>query len=104
MADEWVATVDRGPRIVEQWEGGPHNRPRCAPMNEPSEFQSDESPATESPVTESPCIKVCVLDGDVCTECGRLLQEIAEWSRMTAAERRDIRHRAAARLRTREQR
>jgi predicted Fe-S protein YdhL (DUF1289 family) len=59
-------------------------------MNEPPESLS----------CESPCIKVCVLDSDsVCIGCGRLLQEIAEWSQMTLAERRAVRDRAAARLR-----
>ena len=58
-------------------------------MNEPPESVSNESP----------CIKVCVLDANnVCVGCGRLLQEIAEWSQMTASERRAVRDRAAARL------
>ena len=61
-------------------------------MNEPSDSLS----------AESPCIKVCVLDADnVCVGCGRLLQEIADWSRMTATERRAVRDRAAARLQSR---
>jgi len=58
-------------------------------MNEPPDPVSNESP----------CIKVCALDAEnVCVGCGRLLQEIAEWSQMTAAERRAVRDRAAARL------
>ncbi|WP_236614792.1 DUF1289 domain-containing protein [Sphingobium baderi] len=38
---------------------------------------------------ESPCIKVCLLDetGRTCTGCGRTLEEIARWSRMTDRER-----------------
>jgi predicted Fe-S protein YdhL (DUF1289 family) len=41
---------------------------------------------------ESPCIKVCVIDkaSGLCAGCGRTLQEIATWSRLTPAERRRI--------------
>jgi uncharacterized protein len=36
---------------------------------------------------ESPCIKVCVLDSQACcTGCGRTIDEIARWSRMSARE------------------
>lgn len=31
----------------------------------------------------SPCVRVCRLSGDTCTGCGRELDEIARWSRMT---------------------
>ncbi len=35
----------------------------------------------------SPCINVCVLDaGRTCSGCGRTLDEIAGWGRMSAAE------------------
>jgi len=35
----------------------------------------------------SPCINVCVLDvGNVCQGCGRTIDEIAGWGRMSAAE------------------
>jgi predicted Fe-S protein YdhL (DUF1289 family) len=35
----------------------------------------------------SPCINVCVLDASrTCTGCGRTLDEIARWGRMSAAE------------------
>jgi uncharacterized protein len=36
---------------------------------------------------ESPCIKVCVLDAQACcTGCGRTIDEIARWARMSARE------------------
>ena len=36
----------------------------------------------------SPCINVCVLDaGRSCTGCGRTIEEIAGWGRMSTAER-----------------
>ncbi|RXT52530.1 hypothetical protein B6S44_17315 [Bosea sp. Tri-44] len=37
----------------------------------------------------SPCIKVCVIDpaSRLCQGCGRTLQEIAQWSRFSEAER-----------------
>jgi uncharacterized protein len=36
----------------------------------------------------SPCINVCVLDtARRCTGCGRTLEEIAGWGRMSASER-----------------
>jgi predicted Fe-S protein YdhL (DUF1289 family) len=49
---------------------------------------------------DSPCINVCRLDeSGVCTGCGRLLSEIAEWSRMTNQKKREVCERAANRLR-----
>ncbi len=41
---------------------------------------------------ESPCIKVCVVhpESRLCTGCLRTLDEIAAWSRMTNAERREV--------------
>jgi predicted Fe-S protein YdhL (DUF1289 family) len=41
---------------------------------------------------DSPCVSICVIDPDsgLCEGCGRTLQEIADWSRMTAGERRRI--------------
>lgn len=37
----------------------------------------------------SPCIKVCVIDPvcKLCRGCGRTLQEIAQWSQLSEAER-----------------
>ena len=37
----------------------------------------------------TPCIQVCAIDGDsgLCLGCLRTLQEIADWSRFTDAER-----------------
>jgi len=35
----------------------------------------------------SPCLNVCVLDADrCCTGCGRTVDEIARWGRMSAQE------------------
>jgi predicted Fe-S protein YdhL (DUF1289 family) len=41
---------------------------------------------------ESPCVKICVLDPatDICTGCGRTLDEIAGWSELSDEERRRI--------------
>ncbi|AQR62738.1 DUF1289 domain-containing protein [Brevundimonas sp. LM2] len=40
----------------------------------------------------TPCIQVCVIDGasGLCLGCYRTLAEIAEWSRMEAAQRTEI--------------
>ena len=37
----------------------------------------------------SPCVKTCVIDpaSKLCQGCGRTLQEIAQWSRFSEAER-----------------
>jgi predicted Fe-S protein YdhL (DUF1289 family) len=37
----------------------------------------------------SPCVKICVIDpqSSLCEGCGRTLQEIAQWSRLSEAER-----------------
>ena len=48
----------------------------------------------------SPCIDVCQLDArQVCVGCGRTLREIADWSRASAAQRREICAAAVLRLR-----
>mgnify|MGYP001826360243 CR=1 FL=1 len=41
---------------------------------------------------ESPCVKVCVIhpEARICLGCYRSGEEIAAWSRMTAAERREV--------------
>jgi uncharacterized protein len=41
---------------------------------------------------ETPCINVCLIEGDtgLCSGCGRSLEEIASWSKMTDIERRII--------------
>ena len=36
---------------------------------------------------DSPCVKVCRLEAFVCIGCGRTLDEITRWSRMTEEER-----------------
>ncbi|WP_332694261.1 DUF1289 domain-containing protein [Bosea sp. (in: a-proteobacteria)] len=37
----------------------------------------------------SPCIRICVIDpaSKLCEGCGRTLQEIAQWSRLSEVER-----------------
>ena len=39
---------------------------------------------------QTPCIKVCVMEGGLCTGCGRTLSEIARWGSMSDAERAQI--------------
>ncbi|WP_293374960.1 DUF1289 domain-containing protein [Nevskia sp.] len=40
---------------------------------------------------ESPCIGVCKLDSQsICTGCGRLLAEIAEWSQTSDSRKRAV--------------
>jgi predicted Fe-S protein YdhL (DUF1289 family) len=38
---------------------------------------------------ESPCVNICTLDArsGLCLGCGRTIDEIAQWSNMSAAER-----------------
>jgi len=57
------------------------------------------------PRVESPCIKVCQLNAqNVCVGCGRTLAEIAAWSQMSEATRREVCAAAATRLDDRAQR
>jgi predicted Fe-S protein YdhL (DUF1289 family) len=43
------------------------------------------------PRVASPCIKVCVLDArNICVGCGRTIDEITQWSRMTEEQRRQV--------------
>lgn len=48
----------------------------------------------------SPCIKVCVLDARSgwCVGCGRSSEEIANWPKMNAPEKRDLLIRLPARV------
>ncbi|MEO0549281.1 MAG: DUF1289 domain-containing protein [Pseudomonadota bacterium] len=41
---------------------------------------------------ESPCIKVCAINGTLgmCIGCGRTLQEVASWTKLDDAQRREI--------------
>jgi predicted Fe-S protein YdhL (DUF1289 family) len=55
---------------------------------------------SETPV-RSPCVSICVLDPagtNVCTGCGRTLDEVAAWSQLSNAERREVVARCPARL------
>ncbi|QQR92318.1 MAG: DUF1289 domain-containing protein [Candidatus Iainarchaeum archaeon] len=38
----------------------------------------------------SPCNNICILDGTICTGCGRTTDEIARWSTMKEEEQRKI--------------
>lgn len=41
--------------------------------------------------TQSPCVRNCCLDeNEVCLGCGRLLEEILAWRRLSDAEREQI--------------
>lgn len=57
-------------------------------------------PTVDSAEIESPCVKVCSLDAaaGLCLGCGRNLDEIARWSRMSATERRGVIDQLPARL------
>ncbi|WP_197279643.1 DUF1289 domain-containing protein [Bosea sp. AAP35] len=48
----------------------------------------------------SPCVKLCQLDATtrLCQGCGRSLDEIGRWSRLSEAERRAIMARLTERL------
>ena len=48
----------------------------------------------------SPCVRVCIVDGPsgYCLGCGRTIDEIAGWSRMSDAERSRVMAELPARL------
>lgn len=50
----------------------------------------------------TPCISLCTLDPntELCEGCGRSLDEISQWSRMTDEQRRAVISRLPERLRT----
>jgi predicted Fe-S protein YdhL (DUF1289 family) len=58
--------------------------------------------AADVPFVPSPCIGVCALDDttSICIGCGRTLAEVAAWSRLTNAQRREVVTRLPARLET----
>ncbi|MFZ0845380.1 MAG: DUF1289 domain-containing protein [Pseudolabrys sp.] len=49
---------------------------------------------------ESPCVNICTLDArsGICLGCGRTIDEIAQWSGMSGAERARIMLELPARL------
>lgn len=50
----------------------------------------------------SPCVKICVIDpaSKLCEGCGRTLQEIAQWARLSEAERQAVMARLSERVRS----
>jgi predicted Fe-S protein YdhL (DUF1289 family) len=52
------------------------------------------------PVIESPCVKICAVDpaSDLCTGCGRTLDEITRWYGMSSEERRRVMAELPARI------
>jgi len=65
----------------------------------PDNIAIDAAGSACSEWVESPCIKVCMLDaGQMCVGCGRTLNEITAWSRLTNAQRHQVRREAAKRL------
>jgi hypothetical protein len=53
-----------------------------------------------NPVMESPCVNICTVDRDsrLCTGCGRSLDEIGQWFRLSSQERRRIMAELPARM------
>ena len=39
---------------------------------------------------KSPCVNICTVKDNVCIGCGRTLEEIARWTRMSEEERKSI--------------
>ena len=57
--------------------------------------------APVEPPVRSPCVSICVLDpvgSGVCVGCGRTLDEVAAWSQMSNAQRKDVVARCPGRL------
>lgn len=50
---------------------------------------------------ETPCIQICQIDNEtgLCVGCGRTLDEIARWGRLSSSERRAIMRALPERLR-----
>jgi len=53
---------------------------------------SQTAPPGPPPAIKTPCIKVCVVDGEsgLCLGCFRKLSEVAQWARLTDAERDEV--------------
>jgi predicted Fe-S protein YdhL (DUF1289 family) len=49
---------------------------------------------------ETPCVKICIIDARIglCLGCGRTIDEIAQWTAMTAPERIRIMRELPSRL------
>jgi predicted Fe-S protein YdhL (DUF1289 family) len=50
------------------------------------------------PFIPSPCTNVCVLDGSICTGCGRTIEEVVNWSRLSEEQKKAILQRVAPSL------
>ncbi len=55
-------------------------------------------PKSDQSAVASPCRSICVLEGDLCTGCGRTLAEIAAWPAASGQQQRAIVAQASARL------
>jgi len=40
--------------------------------------------------TESPCIKLCLLENNVCVSCHRTRDQISSWINLTSEQRKEI--------------
>lgn len=72
------------------------------PATPPDAPPTPRSLAADELLVPSPCIGVCALDDttSICIGCGRTLAEVAAWSRLTNAQRREVVTRLPARLET----
>ena len=71
---------------VEHSAGGLHNR-----LGRTLVCELPMSAPLPLPAVSSPCIKICMLDTrGICVGCGRDLDEIANWSRMTPEQQREV--------------
>jgi len=61
-----------------------------APGPGPVPTPSPSSSSIRSAVHGSPCVRVCVLQDDVCRGCGRTLDEVVGWAVFDEAEKRAV--------------
>ncbi|MEK6902368.1 MAG: DUF1289 domain-containing protein [archaeon] len=46
----------------------------------------------------SPCTNVCVLDGSICTGCGRTIEEVVNWAQLSDEQKKAVLARVAPSL------
>lgn len=60
---------------------------------------NSRSPSTHIKSTsESPCIKVCVIENDMCIGCFRTLNEIAGWSTYSDQQKHEVNEQLEGRI------
>ncbi len=67
-------------------------------QNTDSRFLFSFVPISSMSDVPSPCTNVCVLDGSICTGCGRTIEEVVNWAQLSDEQKKAVLARVAPSL------